>query len=137
MATQICNMRDIYNVNITIKATKCDGVLECVFGEDETDCSLPDWISYTILGTALVISPIIAWIMWQFTIKDLQKIYFEHKFSKEDFEFLHGTEALKAKMQQIQGSIHSVSLNKAYVEHELEVHDGVYSEAICCIKVKN
>ena len=75
--------------------------------------------------------------MWQFTIKDLQIIDLEQKLIKEDFELFHETEALKTKMQQIQGSIHSVSSNKAYVEHELEVHDGVYSEAICCIKVKN
>ena len=123
-------------MNITIKATKCDGVLECAFGEDEANCSLPDWVSYTLLAAALVISPIIAWIMWQFIIKDVQKIDLDQKLSKEDFELLHGTEVLKTKMQQIQGTIYSVSSNKAYVEYELEVHDGVSCEAICCIKVK-
>ena len=42
------------NVNVTTKATKCNGEVECKYKEDEQDCEFSKWTLAIVLGSLLV-----------------------------------------------------------------------------------
>ena len=42
------------NVNVTTKATRCNGEVECKYGEDEQDCEFSKWTLAIVLGSLLV-----------------------------------------------------------------------------------
>ena len=42
------------NINVTTKATKCNGEVECKYKEDEQDCEFSKWTLAIVLGSLLV-----------------------------------------------------------------------------------
>ena len=42
------------NINVTTKATRCNGEVECKYGEDEQDCEFSKWTLAIVLGSLLV-----------------------------------------------------------------------------------
>ena len=72
LATIECLKADIKNLNITIKAVKCDGKVECQDGIDEDQCSLPDIILIIILANLVLFNLILAALIWKLITKNLE-----------------------------------------------------------------
>ena len=136
LATTECLKKDIFNVNITIKAVNCNGIIECHSGIDEENCELPDFYSVILMVFIVILTTYLAFSMWKRTIKDLKLI--DHGaigLDLQDFEIKHGTESMKILMQQAQNSTKSKLINQQFIWMELKHHDGFCSEIVCCIKV--
>ena len=136
LATTECLKKDIYNVNITIKAVNCNGIVECQSGVDEENCELPDFYSVILMFFLVLFTTFLASSMWKWTIKDLKPIDHQNlTFNQDNFEIQHGSESLKILMHQAQNSKNSKIINQHFIQMEMKHHDGVCSEIICCIKV--
>ena len=138
LATIDCIRIDTYNIEVKTKAIKCDGKAECASHEDEENCSLPDYILFVILVTVIAVSTLSTWLMWLLMIKDLERLKeSETTFEKDfnDFKIHHGTSVMMTKMQQIQASESSKTVNTWFINMELEYHNQQQNEVICCIKV--
>ena len=129
-----CEKKDSI-VTINIKATKCDGTIECKSGEDEAFCSLPSWISFAALAIIFLMSSILSFLMHRSTLKDLKPADTILTVSEEDFLALHRTEALKILMHQVQGCTNSKQLNHRYMAMEIQHHNGSTCKTISCVKV--
>ena len=136
LATIECLKKDAYNINITIKAFKCDGIVACEFGEDEAHCSLPDYYLLIALPIVAIFNSVIALIMWRSTIKYLPPINQKQELSEEELETKHDTISLKTIMNEAQGSTERKILNNRFLQMEMKKHDGQCSETICCTKVR-
>ena len=123
------------NISFQIKATQCDGTVECKYGEDEAFCSLPSWISVAALAITFLMSSILYFWVQRSTLKDLKPTDTILKFSEEKFLGLHKTEALKILMHQIQGCSNSKELNRMYMALEIQHHNGSTCKTISCVKV--
>ena len=123
------------NISFQIKATQCDGTVECKYGEDEAFCSLPSWISVAALAITFLMSSILYFWVQRSTLKDLKPTDTILKVSEEKFVGLHKTEALKILMHQIQGCSNSKELNRMYMALEIQHHNGSTCKTISCVKV--
>ena len=135
LATIDCKKKGVYNLDIVIKAVKCDNKVECENNEDENDCSLPDSLLLEIVAIVVVFTSISALIMWKLTKSQYKPCEKYEELSEDDFEKLHGTDALRPKMQRIQHSADHKTYLKRYILMEMNLHLGIESETICCIKV--
>ena len=134
MATIKCLKKDIYNVDVTILATKCDGITECKDGVDEIFCSISG--EYFLFTTLFAISIIIlvGFTLWHITVNG--ELIDEHmSITKENFNKLHGTDELKVRMFQCQSSKKLDEINRSYFKFEMEKHEWNVNETFCCIKV--
>ena len=134
-ATVKCTKKDLYNLNITIKAIKCDGKIECQAGEDEDRCTLPDNLLLIILGIIGLISTILAIWIWKLTTRNLQRIDHNvniHLF--KNFDQLHQTDHLKSQMKRVQGYDSAKSINVEFIQMEEKLHDGQWNQTVCCMK---
>ena len=128
--------KDVYNIDITIRAFKCDGIEECKFGEDEAHCSLPDYYLIIAIPLVTISNSFIAFILWKSTIKRLQPINSKKEVSEEELNGMHDKEFKKTIMNEVQSSEERKLLNIKFFQMELKKHSGLYGETICCIKVK-
>ena len=132
-----CEKKNIFNVNITIKAVPCDGNPECQDGRDEYFCSLEDYIEIIILLAIIVIIMAVTIVMIRAIRKNCQPIDRNQTLTKEEFLSLHGTEELKIIMQQIQSCDSAKKINQQFASWEIDQHDGSTNETVLCIKVKS
>ena len=121
-------------MTIWIKATRCNGIVECKNGEDEDFCSLPSWISFLVLAITILISSILAFLMHKTTLKDFKLLSTTATIEENNFKTLHRTGALKSLMHQVQGSTNSKLMNHRYMALEIQHHNGSTSQTVCCIK---
>ena len=135
-ATEECLKKDVYNLNITIKASYCDGIVECKFGEDEAFCSVPDYYLLIAIPLVAILNSLMAFIMWKSTIKFLQPISLKKEMNEEEFEAIHTTDSMRTIMNEVQGLADRELLNNKFHQMEINKHNGLYSETICCIKVR-
>ena len=128
-----CPKKNIYNVTLWIKAVPCDGVVECENDEDEQYCSLNDYILILIMGVFIIIFGGLAFILWT----AIGILYAKKKptLILLDFNSLHGTDALKETMFQAIGTINFEDMKTELIDVELDIHEGVHSEVVCCLKV--
>ena len=129
-----CNKKDIFNLNITIKAVKCDGIYECANGEDETDCSLPDFITVVILIVIIIFSLLMSALMWIEITSGLQPASLDQSLTEEEFDQLHKTSDMKEKMGKIQSCTNAKVHNQTFIKLEILHHHGLFDETLCCIK---
>ena len=129
-----CNSSNVYGP-IRIYATYCDGIIECWYGEDEANCSLPEYVSLTLIGGLVCIIPILTIFMWKVSTNNLRSIPLNQTISEDLLKTLHGNTKMKVVMQEVQRSFKSKAVNHSYITMELNVHNGQYDEAICCMKV--
>ena len=134
LATVTCLARDIFNSNITIKAVKCDNVIECKSGEDESFCSIPEYISLISLIVIFMATCTLTLLLWKFIVRSLEISHPPLFISQEELKLLHQTYKLKEVMHEAQKSEKSKSINDSYVQMEIKTHDGLSSETLCCIK---
>ena len=137
LSTVECEKKNIFNVNITIKAVPCDGNPECQDGRDEYFCSLEDYIEIIILLAIIVIIMAVTIVMIRAIRKNCQPIDRNQTLTKEEFLSLHGTEELKIIMQQIQSCDSAKKINQQFASWEIDQHDGSTNETVLCIKVKS
>ena len=136
LATIECLKADIKNLNITIKAVKCDGKVECQGGIDEDQCSLPDIILIIILANLVIFNVILAALLWKLITKDLECLTDNnYLLTSTELGNLHGSNHLKTVLFQMQNSNNVELLHKRFYDMEMEKHEGNQSEVICCIKV--
>ena len=134
LATITCLRKNVYNVNITINAVKCDGIIECATGEDEEDCKPPNYTYYIFGGTLLLILFLDALVIL-LTVNQLQPIDDEQKVLNDDMEKLHSMYSLKTALWQRQNHMDQVATLGQVTKMEMLQHNGVLSEVICCMKV--
>ena len=134
LATEECLAKDIFNVDITIHAVKCDNVIECKSGLDESFCSVPNFISLIALIVFFITNSILIFIFWKMISRNLQVSDPYLFISQEELESLHQTADLTTVMHEAQKSERSQSINDSYVSMEIKSHDGSSSETLCCIK---
>ena len=135
LATIQCNRKDVFNLNITIMAVKCDGTIECESGVDEENCSLPDQVSVDTFAIVVLFSILVAIIMWISTILNLKPITnVQTSLSKESFDELHDTSRIKSFMNLVQGGTYAKVINETFFRMEMDHHNGHYNETVCCIK---
>ena len=131
LATVNCTKKDTYNVDIFIKAVKCDGIKECQNDEDEKECSLPDYLLIVILIIIVILNGFMAYLLKKWTISKLEPI-----LQNQDFELIHGVEEIASKLKQVQSDTDiSRQINEEFIEMEIAYHYGSCSETILCIKV--
>ena len=126
-----CTKKDTYNVDIFIKAVKCDGIKECQNDEDENECSLPDYLLIVILIIIVILNGFMAYLLKKWTISKLEPIV-----ENQDFELIHGVEEIASKLKQVQSDTDIARhINEEFIEMEIAYHYGNCSETILCIKV--
>ena len=131
MATKTCRKKDTYNVDIFIRAVKCDGIKECQNDEDEQGCSLPDYILIVILIIIVILNGCMAYLLKKWTIGKLEPILHD-----QDFELIHGVEDVAIKMKYIQNYADiSKQINEEFLSVEIAYHCGNFNETVLCIKV--
>ena len=130
-----CIKKDIFNFNISILAVKCNGEVECAFGEDEEPCSLPNEVSVIVLVSVTLICLLVSFLYKNVTMSYLLQIVEEPSITEEDFKRFHRTDGLKEKMFQVQSCQNSRKINQQFLKLELEIHhNGQINETVCCIK---
>ena len=131
-----CNEKDVFNMAITIGATPCDGFDECQGDIDEIDCNMPDIYSVLLLVLILVITSGLATIMKKMTLESLEPILEmeQQSWTQHELEAMHGKDHLKILMYQVQNSNEATKINQNFIQMEINQHNGVKSEIICCIK---
>ena len=135
LATIECLKADIENLEIKIRAVPCDGKRECKHGEDEDQCSLPDFILIVTLVCLVVINFILTLVLWKVTIEDYDLLKENETKTKAELNALHGTTHLKTVMFQMQHSTHVELINQRYFDMELDWHSRHFGEVVCCMKV--
>ena len=75
--------------------------------------------------------------MWMSTISTISPITMIPPLSQEDLELLHGTDALKLTMFQAHQYSNRQAMYSSLITIEMEKHNQVLSEVVCCIKVIN
>ena len=135
LATIVCSKADTFNFNVTIKAIACDGIIECSDGRDEMGCHLPDEYIYITFGVILLIISVIAFILWMNIKGSLRLKRPGHQLSPKEFNDIHGSEAMQAKVSHWQGLDMQKCANQAYYKLELIQHRYNINSTICCIKV--
>ena len=134
LATKECLPKNTFNLNFSIKAVRCDGIIECALGEDEEDCDPPS-SAYYIFGITLLLIFSLATLVILFTVRQLHPIDEEQKVLKDDIGNHHQTHALKTALWQTQNCSGQTSILGQLTEMEMSKHNGIISEVFCCIKV--
>ena len=137
MASIKCDKKNIYNVTIKIKAVPCDGMYECENDTDEKNCSLPDYVLIVILVLITITFGIFGYLLWKTITDSFISTKKDQMQTLPDFELLHGRDSLQQTMFHAQGLDNCKQINTAFVDEEMKVHNGVMSEIVCCIKVRN
>ena len=136
MATVKCLKRDIYNLDITILATKCNGITECKYGEDEMNCSIPEeYVAFTGVIAFLIVI-LIGICLWNQTIKgELIEDINSNTMTKNNFDKHHKSDEMKVHVFYCQGYKNMAEINRSYFAYEMEKHNWNVNETYCCIKV--
>ena len=134
-ATIRCPEKDVFNMKIDIGATPCDGNYECLGDIDEVNCKLPDFYFIILLVSILIFTTFLAMIMRKVIVASLEPIPNDtQSWTQEALEAIHGKEQLKIVMHQAQNAKNSMKINQNFIQMELDIHNGVKSEMVCCIK---
>ena len=134
LASITCHKKDIYNINISIRAVMCNNITECKDGEDEQGCFLEENVSTSFLLSLIPICSLVTLIMWKLTVRDLKPARL-YPMNLKRFAMKHQTKELKTYMHHVQHSRYSKSINQGFIKMELKWHNGLTNETICCIKV--
>ena len=130
--------KDIFNVNITIKAIPCDGIEECVGGIDEAYCAINE--IYTIvavmIGYLLIIT--VSFLLWRKEELGDNTSEAVIELNQTLFETEHASEALAAEIAYLhENAINDDDrreISAKLLKYEVNYHNST-SQAICCMKV--
>ena len=130
--------KDIFNVNITIKAIPCDGIEECVGGIDEAYCAINE--IYTIvavmIGYLLIIT--VSFLLWRKEELGDNTSEAVIELNQTLFETEHASEALAAEIAYLhENTINDDEMREIsakLLKYEVNYHNST-SQAICCMKV--
>ena len=130
--------KDIFNVNITIKAIPCDGIEECVGGIDEAYCAINE--IYTIvavmIGYLLIIT--MSFLLWRKEELGDNTSEAVIELNQTLFETEHASEALAAEIAYLhENTINDDErreISAKLLKYEVNYHNST-SQAICCLKV--
>ena len=130
--------KDIFNVNITIKAIPCDGIEECVGGIDEAYCAINE--IYTIvavmIGYLLIIT--MSFLLWRKEELGDNTSEAVIELNQTLFETEHASEALAAEIAYLhENAINDDDrreISAKLLKYEVNYHNST-SQAICCMKV--
>ena len=136
LATVVCSKADIFNFNVTIKAIPCDGIIECADGRDEMGCHVPNEHLYLTFGFIQLAINVIAFILWMYIKGRLRLKQPGHQLTQKEFNVIHGSEAIQAKVSHWQGLEIQKCSNQAYYKLELIQHNYDINSTICCMKVR-
>ena len=136
LATIVCSKADTFNFNVTIKAIACDGIIECADGRDEKGCYLSNENIYITFGFVLLAINVIAFILWMYIKGRLRLKQPGHKLTQKEFNVIHGSQAMQAKISHWQGLDIQKCSNQAYFKLELKRHNYDINTTICCMKVR-
>ena len=150
--------------NITIYATPCDGITECVSRLDEENCDIPlRYLIYAcLLGYLAIFITTFLVEKYCLVIKIPQPhdsqgeegiemtipngegashpdLHFvkEAISNEETFKRWHNSEDKKLHLLYFQGSMDRRNDNEKLVKMETDFHNGNRQEALCCIKVSS
>ena len=112
---------------------KCDNVIECASGEDEAHCSIPDSLLLITWVIVTILTLLMALLMWQWITIDLEAI----NMTNEDFEIHHGSSSISEIAQHMQSSTKAKVFNQWLIRMEMDHHNGLKGETVCCLKVCN
>ena len=135
LATVTCTKADTFNFNITIKATACDGNIECADGRDEKGCSLPDetiFATFAFIYSTIIVITLILWIKIKGRLRLKRPGY---KLTSKEFYDLHGSQALQTRVSHWQGLEFQKCSNQDFYKMELVQHGYDINSTICCLKV--
>lgn len=144
-ATFDCTKKDIYNVTIRIRATLCNGIIECEYVNDESNCDgpLPSYISENqyifLFALAIIGNSFLAIGMWKINKKKfraLNKALNTMKINGHILESLHKDDQMKTLLKHAQAQEDYESINQQFIFIEVSLHNGNIDEAVCCIKVE-
>ena len=130
--------KDIFNVNITIKAIPCNGIEECVGGIDEAYCAINE--IYTIvavmIGYLLIIT--MSFLLWRKEELGDNTSEAVIELNQTLFETEHASEALAAEIAYLhENTINDDEMREIsakLLKYEVNYHNST-SQAICCMKV--
>ena len=138
-ATIKCHKKDIYNVNITIMAIPCDGIIECSDGSDEAYCVISDihTVISVFLGYFLIL--FMTYLVWrrekvENAIGEDEDIDINESF----LEAKHATEGLSTEItfwHENSDENERRNISQKLIEFENGIHSNK-NEAICCLKVQ-
>ncbi len=136
LATIVCDKKDNFHVNITIKAVACDGITECADGRDEVGCSevLPDEDIYIIFSSVFLTIIAITLILWFDTKGSLKLKLPGEMLTDKEFREMHGSIAMQERVSHWQGLAKQKVFNQAFYNLELKRHEFNLSSTICCMK---
>ena len=137
LATIDCKKKDVFNLDIRVKAVKCDNVIECASGEDEAHCSIPDSLSVILWVIVTILTFLTALLMWHFTTMDLEQVNIPENMTDEDFKIHHGLSSMSEIAKHMQSSTKAKVFNQWLIRMEMDHHNGLKGETVCCLKVCN
>ena len=135
-ATIVCQKKDTFHVNVTIKAVACDGITECADGIDERGCSavLSDEHIYLTFGLVFFIIVVITLILWFDTKGSLKLKQPGEMMTEREFHDWHGSFRIQEKVSRWQGLSTQKAFNQAFYRLELMQHQFAVNATVCCLK---
>ena len=123
------------NFKFLIKATPCDGIVECRNKEDEKNCGR-DKIIFLILGITALVFYIISYALVASIQKDSSTKIEEDETTFDFNSDSHCQDSLRNFVVSKQGTENQTAINRKLYQFELIQHESNASETLICIKVR-
>ena len=135
-ATMTCNKTNTNpNFKFLIKATQCDGIVECRNKEDEKNFGR-EKIIFLILGITALVFYIISYALVASIQKDSSTKIEEDETTFDFNSDSHCQDSLRNFVVSKQGTENQTTINRKLYQFELIQHESNASETLICIKVR-
>lgn len=129
-----CDRPNIVNgMTVPTWAIRCNGIIECSNGEDETNCQLSSIVLYAVLLPGMVVLFVISFcVLWRTNLHNYDPNEETLDLAKLSFE--EDEQDLKYQMIMFQSKPNREDINRSYFQAILAKNEGSFSNALNLMK---